>query len=412
MRRLPMIIWVPLLLSHAVQAQPPASETEKGKPSAKETSGNGGAVPASASSGPDAAVDAASDSPATGEKPAQAAVIRHVPQNELETGEGELAFTMEHPELAGSVLVRYRSQGIVGGEVQQVQARRSLEGYVARLPADDVQPPGFVYWAVERMPDRSERPVFADDKHPHPVQVVDPVDMARERDELEARGGDRSRLFLTGEYVDFGSRRVHVGYGPPAPGAPSQPVSRRFDDNYYHLQAGYAFSFFSTVDEIRFNVGRLSGNAATLPDYGEPEQFEPAIYYGESAITWFLLSGLRLRTSLILGISHQGFEGGGGGEIVLGHPDRTNLALGLRGVTTLGITGRVRLGFLAVPRVPMGATVEITDFPVGSDFGVRLLYDVGYELAPGTTVALYGGYQGRTSVLGGFAAGGRVAYAF
>ncbi len=425
MQRLPIAFLV-VALSGGAQAQ--AKEGRADKPaSAAEPSDPGEKAPAADASEPS---DASEETPAAGGsepsaeartspesrppagKPAERAVIRHFPQNELVTGNGELLFTLEHPELAGEVLVRFRSDKIEGGRVQQVQARRSTHGYVARLASDDAEPPGFVYWAVERMPDGSERPVFADKSHPHPVQVVDPAEVARERKELQARGGKSSRLFLTGEYVDFGSRRVRVADAVPAAGEAPQPRSRRFDDNYYHLQAGYAYSFFSTVEEIRFNVGRLSGNGATLYELAEPESFEPAIYYGESAITWFLISGLRLRTSLVLGISHDGFEGGGGGEFVLGHPDRTSLCLGLKGVTTLGITGRIRLGFLAVPRLPMGASVEITDFPVGSDFGVRLLYDLGYEIAPGTTVSVYGGYQGRTSVLGGFAAGGSAAVAF
>jgi len=346
-------------------------------------------------------------SPASREDNAEAVRIQHLPQNELETGVAVLRFAAEEPDRVGRILVRYRS-----GQPGRQPTLRAESGYVARIPADQVQPPGLTYWVVERMPDGAERPVFASAESPHPAHVVHPDDAIHEHEELDARDGKRSRIFLFGEYVDFGTRRIIVELPPMSSQTERTPESRTFKDNYYLLQVGYSYSFFTLVDEIRFDLGRLSGHGASLGEGEEPLAFEPAIYYGQSAITWYLFSGLRLRTALLLGISHEGFEVGGSGDLVLGHPDRTNLSIGFKGVTTLGITGRVRLGFLAAPHFPMGATVEITDFPVGSDFGVRLLYDIGYELSPGTVLAIHGGYQGRTSVLGGFSLGGTVRYAF
>jgi hypothetical protein len=60
----------------------------------------------------------------------------------------------------------------------------------------------------------------------------------------------------------------------------------------------------------------------------------------------------------------------------------------------------------------MGAALELTTFPLGQDAGVRLLYDVAYVYAPGSSVALRAGFQGRTSVTGGPSAGLMVRHAF
>jgi hypothetical protein len=114
----------------------------------------------------------------------------------------------------------------------------------------------------------------------------------------------------------------------------------------------------------------------------------------------------------LLGASQSGFEYGGGGELVLGDPEGASFGLGVEGITTLGATGHMRLGFALTERLPMGAALELTSFPLGDDAGVRLLYDVGYAYSPGSSIVLRAGFQGRTSVTGGVSAGLALRHAF
>jgi hypothetical protein len=195
---------------------------------------------------------------------------------------------------------------------------------------------------------------------------------------------------LSGELVDFGDRRLAAG----------APVTH---DRYYQLEAGYAYSFLSTVEDVRLSLVRVRGEGGSYDASGSPTSKAtlPGIDYGQAVVTMLATEHLRLRSSVLLGASQRGFEYGGGGSIVIGDPRATNLDAGVLAMTTLGAMVHLRLGFLATPRFPMGAAIEVSSFPIGDDAGVRLLYDVGYRFGPVTTLALRGGYQGRTSVSGG-----------
>lgn len=98
--------------------------------------------------------------------------------------------------------------------------------------------------------------------------------------------------------------------------------------------------------------------------------------------------------------------------LVLGDPRDMHLDLGAEAIRTVGATAHLRLGFSAAPQIPMGATIEVSTFPIGDDPGVRLLYDVGYRFGPVTELRLRGGYQGRTSVSGGAALALEIRYGF
>jgi len=321
--------------------------------------------------------------------------ILHSPQNELSTGKGRLVFRVLAPDRAGTIVVEWRPRG--GGRGGRVVAARDVGGWIAELPEAAVQPPGFSYWAIERLDDGTERPIFASAADPHPVQVFDTTRDAGRRDELEGLRGRRSEMTARGEWVDFGQRRVPL-YGSDVP------------DRYYRLEAGFSYAILSAVDRIDIAIGHLRGRAATL-GVRDPD-FRVGTDYGRAAITWLADPLVRIRTSILFGISQEGFEEGGGGDLILGQPWRTSFTVGVDGVTTLGWTGRVRLGWATVERVPMGASIAVTTFPAGEDAGVRLLYDVGIEIGDAWLVRAEGGYQGRTSVTGGPAAGLEVALRF
>ncbi len=318
------------------------------------------------------------------------AVIRHTPLNEVLLGDADFSFEVTAPDRAGSIVVHVLPAGRGGAALELVAHRSEGGGYVARLPAARVVPPGFRYWVSERAADGGEQPVFADARQPHGVRVSRAPDDEAEHQRLARLHGQRSAVILSAEGVDYGDRRL-------AAGAPST------HDRYYRFEAGYAYSFLSTIEDIQLTLVRVRGEAGLYQASPKPTSTlaSPGIDYGRAAVTLLASDSLRLRTAFLLGASQRGFEYGGGAAFVIGDPLDTNLDVGVEGITTLGTTGHLRLGFLASEHVPMGAAIEVSSFPVGEDAGVRLLYDLGYRFGPVTELRLRGGYQGRTSITGG-----------
>ncbi|HMI93920.1 MAG TPA: hypothetical protein VK509_21245, partial [Polyangiales bacterium] len=298
------------------------------------------------------------------------------------------------------------------------EAYRTERGYVVAIPTASIGEPGFSYWVVERGGGGSERALFASAAAPHHVRVTLSRADESERERMRERAGRRSTVIASAEWVDFGARKLLAG-GATHP------------DRYYRLEAGYGYSFLRTVEDVQLTVVRVRGEAGAVIDglgapvdaLGTPvdglamavdstELLEPGIDYGRAQVTLFVRDGIRLRGSTLLGASQKGFEYGGGGSMVLGEPEAASFTLGVEAITTLGATGLMRLGFAVTPALPMGASLELTSFPLGEDAGVRLLYDVGWAYAPGSAIVLRGGFQGRTSVTGGVSAGLSLRHAF
>lgn len=330
------------------------------------------------------------------------ALIHHVPLHEVLEGNTIVTFDVRDPQLAGAILVHVHRPNTKA--LAPIEALREGDGYHALIPAQVAAPPGFSYFVTERMPDGAVRPVFADAARPHDVRVSRPAAVEEELHRLAGRDGQRSTLTLSADAIDFGDRKL----GPAG----------TVHDRYYRLEAGYAYSFLTHIDSIRLSIVRVRGEGAswTRGDLADSpptvDDTSPGIDYGRAEVAFLAHDELRLRAALLLGASQRGFEYGGGGSAVLGDPKSTSLEVGVERITTLGTTGKLRLGFAALPRVPMGATIEISSFPTGDDSGVRLLYDVGYRFGPVTQLVLRGGYQGRTSVTGGPALGATFDYGF
>lgn len=322
--------------------------------------------------------------------------VLHVPLHEATTGTIDLDFTIEAPERAGTIVVHWRTPA--DGGVHDAEVRATPDGYQARLGA--VSPPSFDYWVVRVTP-AGEEPVFASEVAPQIVLVRDGERVEHEEHGLASVGGHRSAIDASFEWVDFGHRQIGVSTGLP--------------DEYWHASAGYAYSFFDVVETIRFEFDSFRGAEGDLARARAGAMVgghQVGLDYGRAEIVWYLLPLLRLRTAGIFGFSQRGFEGGAAGDLVIGDPRGVQVDLGATGITGLGLTIRARLGFLALPIVPLGASIEVTNFPAGEDFGVRLLLDAGIVLYPGALLRVRGGYQSRTAVSGGASLGGEVVFAF
>lgn len=328
--------------------------------------------------------------------PIKAPAAQHMPINEAIAGEPVVLRFVIRTADAGRIAVRCSSAREPARAIQRF-ARLAGDDYRVELPAACVALPGLRYYAVLLAPDGSEQPLFASAAAPHRVRVSYGSERESELRRLRARGWQRSTVRLAAEGVDFGTRTTAAGGELP--------------DRYYRLEAGYGYAFYERVEDISLTLVRVRGEGgATIGDTSE--LLDPGIDFGRAAVTLFAFDFLRLRSALLLGASQQGFEWGGSGELVLGDPLAEHVLIGVESLTTLGSTGYLSLGFNASAAIPMAARVELTDFPLGSDAAVRLLYEIGYRFTPMTELAVRAGYQGRTSVIGGPSLGAVVRYGF
>jgi hypothetical protein len=324
-------------------------------------------------------------------------VVTHAPHNAAQDGDA-LRFDVHvrGPDLVDAVIVRVRAAGSDAEPIEAI-AHRVPGGFAADVAGEHVQAPAIEYWVVARLGD-AEQAVFASPDAPHVVHVTESALAIHERTMLTRREGRRARAGVRGEMVYLGQqRRLEAG-------------ASALSAQYYRLEASYAHGFFTIVDEIRFSLGRMRGVVEGVGD--DPGPRDPGMDYGTAEITWFAHDLVRFRTAILFGFSQVGFEWGGGLAMTIGDPDSTSLTLGVDGATTVGLAGKLRLGWLTIPRVPMGATIEVTGYPLGDETGMRLLYDVGYEIYPGAIVRVEAGYRGWASTAGGPSLGGEMTFAF
>jgi hypothetical protein len=111
--------------------------------------------------------------------------------------------------------------------------------------------------------------------------------------------------------------------------------------------------------------------------------------------------------------TQDGFAVGGRAEARLGDRDASHVATGVEYLAAVGTNGFFRLGWGTVPKLPMSATVEITNLPASTrDVGVRLYYDIATEVAAGVRLGLRVGYAARNQSVAGFTGGAGAAVEF
>lgn len=338
------------------------------------------------------------------------AFIAHLPLGS-EPAPLNLRFDVRGDDLAGEIRVYFRPLEKPTAKPEMVAVVRENEGYVAHLPAERTPEPGIAYWVVE-LKNGVERPVFASAEAPQPVHVQVDEESSREQRLLRLHHGQRSRVTVRGERVDLGQFDIEDR-------ATGQRV-KTARDSYNHFEAQYAYSFFRTIEELEFALGRMRGDVldqralerriTTGTDLGKRRKV--GLDYGRSAITFAFGSFFRLRTGILLGVSTKGFEGGFDLATIMGERDGTQLEFKGGYISGLGGNFGTRLGWATVPRVPMGASVEITNFPTADDMGVRMLFDIGFQLTDAALVRFLGGYRGRTSLAGGPSLALELSYGF
>jgi len=294
------------------------------------------------------------------------------------------------PPSIPKLVIHYRAPGAAAFTTQEL-VRQGDQRWVAVVPAAAVAAPGLEYYLAA-----GDAPVFASAEAPHRTRIAIAVDAERRaRDEARAKRR-RSRVHTSFEWVDYGRYDVE---------------DRTLADRYYRIDADFAYRLWAyPLDELRVGYTRLIGEkeAMGLDCRNTPVCNADA---GFKVAGWFELGlapieGVGVDGRMMVLATQTGFTVGGRGELRVGVRDATHVATGVEYMADVGTSGFFRFGWGTVPKVPMAATVEITQLPASSaDAGVRLYYDVGFQVQEALRLGLRAGYAARDQERGGFTGG-------
>lgn len=369
---------------------------------------------ASAQAAP-AAPEPANAAPA---EPKAAAVLRvlHVPPIAA-PAEGDLIVSVgiEASHLAREIALYVRPAGADSYE-RHVFRRQSTDAvrFVVSIPGAIMLPGAIEYYiaslGIEQPLRGRERLHFASPDNPHTVIVLGNTESRFRRDLLAQHRGNRSRLQGQVEYVNFGRREAK----------PDNPISGVVDDYYWRAELDYTYRFLGLAYSIRLGAGLLLGQTyirsgdtlLPIPDAARCDlpsssavDCRVGLYYGFAELRFRLGRLVRLDVRPILGVGPSSFDGGGGGQLIIGHDPGTHVGLGIEGVSRIGVRGWLRLAWDTVPRIPMAFTIDLQNFPNNDALAMRLMMTLGYRFGRHFGVDLTAGYATRGWQIGGPAVG-------
>lgn len=204
---------------------------------------------------------------------------------------------------------------------------------------------------------------------------------------------DRSSATVAVDYVDFNS-------GPA-------------DDHYLRVEADVRYLLtIPLLHSFRIGAGVFQGEGAsvqTLANDG-PTRIRN-VNYGFAELEMGLADAFGLAFRLSVGNSQSGADErfsstlGTGVRMRIGHSGRTRLEIGGSLLEEVGNEAWTEVFLEAIERVPMSASVVVTNLPVGEDVGVSLNYSVGWRATDWLTLAIRTGANARTIDHFGFTGG-------
>jgi hypothetical protein len=300
-----------------------------------------------------------------------------------------VAAEIDHAERWAEVQLRYRRRGEAGWS--SAPFRRTAAGYLAVVPATATAPGVLEYWVAGRKRDGGAwEPLFLSPEAPHPVLIAGDRELRRRRALLALHDGHRSRLAVRSEYVDFGGRTLADGSA--------------IRDQYWRIETDYTYRILAWVYSIRLGAGIIGGDTFQLaPDGsgGLVDAGRVGLRYGWAELRLRLGMLVRIDLRVILGVGPQHFDGGGGATLLIGTDPGTHFAIGIEGVSSIGLRGFLRLAWNTVPHVPMSFTIEATSFPSQDDISGRIYYGAGVRLGRHLYVEAQVGYATRDFRIGG-----------
>lgn len=192
-------------------------------------------------------------------------------------------------------------------------------------------------------------------------------------------------------------------------------------DRFHHGEAEFTYRMrFHGLHAFRVGYGAYSGDGGVISQLDgadTPAEAEAASRpigwqygYTELEVHPVPTFGLMVRTSV--GIDLAGINAGVGGRVRIGYEEGTNLQLGAGRSWAVGDEYMVGLAWNTIPRVPMLASVQVTNKPGLSpdDWGVRLIWEPRVQIRPAFEAGFRVGYQLRNTNHLGPAVGGAMVF--
>jgi hypothetical protein len=318
-----------------------------------------------------------------------------------------LAADFSHPEDLRQAILSYRTAS--QKQYREVPFRRSAHSYRAVVPGADVQE-GLAYLIELELANGERIVAFASRSAPFQVQVQLRKDDADELAAARRLSERRSVTTLRGEWVTFGESDPNDSAEPlDATLEPPESGASRADD-YYRLEASYAYRPLRLVNEFGVRLGLVRGSSPRdASDLGSPEV---GLNYAAPWLRLRLEDVAFATVHVVTGVTEVDFSLGAGIELTFGDPYGASLDLGFEYIEGFGSRLFTRLNILASDRVRLSPMIEATDMPNARDYGVRLLGELGWEVTPELELTLHGGYQARAAVSGGVSLGAGASLAF
>ena len=346
-----------------------------------------------------------------------AALLFSPPDQVAEGQPLELAFAVRQPDVIGQAWLYVRSGG--EGRFRRFELQADGDAYLrASIPADLVARPSLEYF-VEAAPAGGEPlPVVGSSEAPRSIEVSETAA------DPPPRITDRSRVTLVAEYVDFDGG-LREGF-----------------DQYYQVEADFMYRSFWPIYAVRLGFGSLSGMGGPkdVIDEDMGDCLDAGGSYRCRRLTYsYIYTEFEHRFSRVVGVMLRPQAGllttdrrpgstadrcfgddiidcdsqrglGLRGRVRFGDETATSLVLGVGFTDGVGTLFEAAYASNALPRVPVRVAVEVTDQPIQSDFGVRLVGDVGFRPVRWIYPSLRLSYQARDVDHAGFSGGAGVTF--
>ncbi len=347
----------------------------------------------------------------------ESALLVSAPDRVAEAQPVELAFAVRQPDAIAQAWLYARAGG--EGPFRRIPLRADGDAYLrASIPADLVARPSLEYF-VEAAPAAGEPvPVVGSSEAPRSIEVSETAA------EPPPRITDRSRITLVAEYVDFDGE-----------------LSSGFDQ-YYQVEADFMYRSFWPIYAVRLGFGTLSGTGGPKDVIDEDPDgcLDAAGNYRCRRLSYsYIYTELEHRFSRAVAVMLRPQAGllttdrragstadrcfgediidcdsqrglGLRGRVRFGDETATSLVLGVGFTDGVGTLFEAAYASNALPRVPVRVAVEVTDQPIQSDFGVRLVGDVGFRPVSWIYPSLRLSYQARDVDHAGFSGGAGVNF--
>ncbi len=104
--------------------------------------------------------------------------------------------------------------------------------------------------------------------------------------------------------------------------------------------------------------------------------------------------------------------GGAAGQLLVGTEPGSHVALGLEGVSAIGLRGWLRLAWDTVPHLPMAFILDIENFPNNGSMAMRLMMNFAFRFGRHVSADVTAGYATRGWQVGGPTLGGGLVFEF